>query len=346
MHISEILDQENLAKHIESRNISRRYNEDGYSILTYTQQVQYTNAWDNETLTCRGLTLDPDDRVQARPFVKFFNLGQYQDQPLPEEPFDVYEKVDGSLIIASRLPDGQTLLTTKGSFDSPQAVAAREIWLARHSDIEIPPGQTWCFEFIAPWNRIVVDYGKKEALVLLGCLDNITGAEVNGHWRGETVRTFDGISDFDVIERLMATLPSDEEGYVLKFRSGLRVKAKGHEYVRLHKIVTGVTARTIWECLANDSGLGEILERVPDEFFDWVTKIVWELNLAHATIEAEAQKKFDEVKGLPTRKDQALAIQDYEYKAIVFRLLDGRSTKEDIWKRLRPQAERPFKDEE
>src|SRR4051812_16526347 len=87
-------------------------------IYNYTPQTQYENHWTPETLACRGLILDVDGDVVARPFPKFFNWGTPQAEGLPlHEPFVVTEKFDGSLGILYML-DGQTFIASRGSFTS------------------------------------------------------------------------------------------------------------------------------------------------------------------------------------------------------------------------------------
>lgn len=87
-------------------------------IYNYTARAQYDNVWNAATLACRGLICDLAGKVVARPFPKFFNLDQVTT--LPDEPFEVYEKLDGSLGILYWL-DGQPCIATRGSFDGEQA---------------------------------------------------------------------------------------------------------------------------------------------------------------------------------------------------------------------------------
>lgn len=122
----------------------------------------------------------------------------------------------------------------------------------------------------------------------------------------------------------------------------MRAKAKGAEYLRLHKILTGVSAKTIWECLASGQGLTDILDHVPDEFYAWATKTADELRSTYAEVEAVAAARHSEIATLPSRKHQAIAIADFEHKAVVFRLLDGKPHTELIWKHIKPAADRPY----
>ena len=69
-------------------------------IYNYSQTAQYERVWNEVTLQCRGLILDGKGKIIARPFPKFFNLGETENQIIPPLPFEIYEKMDGSLGIS------------------------------------------------------------------------------------------------------------------------------------------------------------------------------------------------------------------------------------------------------
>jgi RNA ligase len=139
---------------------------------------------------------------------------------------------------------------------------------------------------------------------------------------------------------------ANKEGFVIRFESGLRVKAKFADYVRLHKLLTQCTARTIWEALRTDQPLDDLLERVPDEFFQWVKQTRQDLLRQFSIIEAQCQTVLPRVKDLPSRKEQAAIIMQEYYRSIIFLMLDGKDYHEAIWKLLYPPALRPFKMDE
>ena len=137
------------------------------TIWNYTEKVQYENLWDEVTLMCRGLVTDDTGDIVATPFQKFFNIEEGKFEPT--EKFEVYEKMDGSLGIVFWYR-GQWVVATRGSFTSDQANKAREILIKYNTDIMFRH-LTFCFEIIYPENRIVLDYGNDEKLVLLGTFD-------------------------------------------------------------------------------------------------------------------------------------------------------------------------------
>src|SRR5580704_11804053 len=100
------------------------------SIYTYTHKCQFDQHWTTETIRCRGLIVeDLTGRIVAMPFPKIFATsmhGKYDFAPkLPDEPFEVYEKVDGSLAIIYHYR-GKWHAASKGSFESDQARWAQD----------------------------------------------------------------------------------------------------------------------------------------------------------------------------------------------------------------------------
>ena len=72
------------------------------TIWNYSPKVQYEGLWDDITMQCRGLVTNSNGDVIARPFKKFFNYEEHKPEELPNEYFEVYEKMDGSLGIVFR----------------------------------------------------------------------------------------------------------------------------------------------------------------------------------------------------------------------------------------------------
>lgn len=321
-------------------------------IWNYTPKCQFDQAWDDVTMQARGLITTPEGEIVARPFKKFFNLDQHQGH-LPLEPFTVTAKADGSLGILYWLNDVPQI-ATRGSFTSEQAVKATEILHHKYCGIldSINPDYTYLFEIIYPDNRIVVDYGKLEELVLLAVIHTESGLEMDIH--GPTasgsfhdlfplVKHYDGIHD---LAQLQVIQEENAEGFVIRFQSGLRLKLKFAEYIRLHRLMTKVNARVIWDLLRTGQSFDELLERVPDEFYAWVRRTQNDLLTRFAAIEQQCQEVVNQVQNLPTRKEQAAVIMKTHYPGVTFAMLDQKNYQEAIWKQLYPEASRPFKIDE
>jgi hypothetical protein len=122
-------------------------------------------------------------------------------------------------------------------------------------------------------------------------------------------------------------------------------KIKADEYSRLHRLLTQCSNRTIWELLRTGKGVGEIVDRVPAEFAEWVNKTSDELLAARARVEAEARRLFEsagpEIRA--TRKNFALWATKQLNSSLLFGLLDGRDIGDSCWKLVEPKWFAPFR---
>src|SRR6185437_2532532 len=314
---------------------SQRHPEADLWIYNYTERTQYENHWTPETLACRGLILDAESRIVARPFPKFFNYGTPQAADLPVEPFTDTEKVDGSLGILYYL-DGEPCIATRGSFVSEQAVEGTR--MIREREVVRPINATVLFEIVYPGNRIVVDYGDQRDLILLAAICHQTGWDLTlPAYSGPVAERYDH-SDIDA---LAALEEPNREGFVIAFESGVRLKVKFAEYVRLHKIVTGVNARNVWEAMRDGDDLESLLVGVPDEIYDWITRTRDTIRDAYDAELQKAQAVF-EARPDTDRKGLAAYFQaSGANTAVLFKLLDGKSVRELIWKAIKPEPETP-----
>ncbi len=156
------------------------------------------------------------------------------------------------------------------------------------------------------------------------------------HEQFEIVKRYDALND---LQQLRALEEDNREGFVVKFKSGYRLKVKFTEYVRIHHIITRVSSINIWEYLKEGQELLPILERVPDEFYDWVKQTHARLLNDFALIESEAKSEF---KILATKKETALYYQTCKYPAILFKMMENRPYDHIILKMIRPKFEKPF----
>ena len=133
-------------------------------------------------------------------------------------------KMDGSLGILYWLND-RPFIATRGSFTSEQSQHATEVLYSRyqHAFDKLDRGAHDLFEIIYPQNRIVVDYGSMDDLVLLTVIDNETGNERIEDIGFPIVKKFDGIND---LQELKALEENNKEGFVVRFKDGFRVKMK------------------------------------------------------------------------------------------------------------------------
>lgn len=341
-----------IQSYVDERWISKqRHPMDPLLIWNYTQNTQFANKWDEYTSMCRGLITDPEGNVVQRCMPKFFNLGQGEEnqiENLPAEVPEVTVKMDGSLGIMYWASDGLAM-ATRGSFTSDQAQWATKYLRAR--EWALKPwrrGYSYLYEILFPSNRIVVNYGNREDLVLLAVINVADGSELDHVAEARRLGlSYAGKVAGSPTELLAQCqlLPADEEGFVCRYSNGKRIKLKGAEYVRLHRIVTQCSARRVWECLSEGTPLEVWLDRVPDELFQWARDTEKDLLSRFNGLKVAANIAWRSVQDLPTRKDQALALQKShkDVMNLAFSLMDGKPIDEAIWKRLRPAHELPYK---
>jgi RNA ligase len=401
LHLYDLLDPDEVQAEIDAGYVTRkRHPELPLSIYTYSRACQYENHWTPVTTRCRGLVVDDmDGRIIAHCLPKFFNHDQHGQghdfaPPLPDEPFEVFDKVDGSLGIVFHYA-GTWHVASKGSFISDQARWA-QAWLDdRPAAKYLASRCTYLAEIVYPENRIVVNNGDERTLVLLAVYDE-RGVEAPSSWYrgdwerlgGRVVRTWQSLPLTELARmarenrKLDGTdaTGTDAEGWVVRFTSGIRTKVKIAEYVRLHRRLTGTSARDVWRALGADlfgpdlapKSLGQVLgcsadeaqqlaalkgrafagllDGVPDEFDAWAHGVEADL---HARFD-DYLKRIDDAFGVAydtTGNRAAFAraaqqISDRTVRAGMFLQLDGKLVDTLIWKAIRPEASDPFRNDE
>lgn len=341
---ADVLDQSALTAAMRAGLVRlQRHPDRPYVVYNYTETCQYAGAWTPVTLACRGLVVDESTgMVLARPYPKFFNHNEPQAPRLrPDAPVTVTDKLDGSLGILYR--DGDELaVATRGSFASDQARHATRVLRERYADFTPPDGMTVLVEIVYPENRIVVDYAGLDDLVLLGAVEIATGRSHGPaavpDWPGPVVESFAYATPG---EALAAPPRTGREGLVLHLTdTDERVKIKYAEYVRLHRLVTGLTARSVWEVMVSGGDLDALTAPLPDEFHGWVRGVAAELTAAVDEQAAAVEAAFAAiVAGLPAgwgRREFAAQAARHEHRGALFLRLDGRDYRPGLWQQVRP----------
>jgi RNA ligase len=365
MKLNKLLNTELLIQHAHNHLVGcQRHPTLPLRIYNYTHEAAHNPIWGDGTIDyCRGLIVDDRDEIVSFPFKKFHNLNtigipetMYENLPKAMS-YHATEKVDGSLGIYYDDWDGGAI-ATRGSFTSPQAQFATK-WFKENI---IHPGHFWdrdetpLFEIIYPENRIVVDYGGWSGLVVLGIIDNNTGKErpwldVKARFYGK-MRIAKDYSGLDISDLMKMQIPN-EEGFVVTFSNGLKIKIKMDEYKRLHKIVTGMNPRAVWESLRDGKQLPN--QGLPSNFNQWLRS--WEYNLTtlHQATYWEAKHVYMDRPvndGKNDRYYRAACARYFQANAkpgiqgVLFAMLDGKDVAPYIWKLLEPRGDdKSFKTE-
>jgi T4 RnlA family RNA ligase len=355
MKILEKIDWNVLKSYVDnSLIIANKHPEYDIWILNYSPKVQSKKFWDLYTNSCRGLVIDVEGNILARPFQKFKNLEEYDSSEIDmSQEFDIFEKMDGSLIIVFYYtPQMKWIVASRGSFISEQCLEAQKMIDLNIYD-KLNKNFTYLFEILYKENRIVVDYGDRKELVLLTVINTKTGTELSYDlMTKEYSKYFTIVKKYEIkniknLYELKALEEENREGFVVRFKDGFRVKVKFAEYCRLHVILTNVSNLTIWEHLMNNYDFDSLLNRVPDEFYDWLKRTTKIIQTDFNEIERLALKEFVRiyyVNGITERRPFATEALKTEYRSILFKLYDKKNYDNIIWKQVRPVYSKPFKD--
>ena len=276
-------DQATLRPYLEQGLITEQRHplDENIRIYNYTHKVQHDpSLWDDVTTHCRGLVLDVQREVVVNACLrKFWNYEQHIQNGwgFPNEKPVITTKYDGwygSLLWFNNEP----WIATRGSFTSPGAQWAtawfREQYAAMPYDVQSywrNPYVTHIFEVIADVTRIVVQYGF-EGLVHLATIVKETDVSV---WPLHTPvgmrRVLEIAADDYAVLKNMNT--ENEEGFVLFFpKAQQRIKIKFPDYVRRHRLYTGLSVHALWEMFRDGMTLEDVSRDVPEEFVPWIAK--------------------------------------------------------------------------
>lgn len=303
-------------------------------IYNYTKQCIFDKSWNEATEKCRGLIVDGNYNIVARPFRKFYNYEELPDESvIPNTNFKVYDKLDGSLGIMYWWND-TPYIATRGSFESDQALHATEILHSKYKDLidKLDRNVTYLFEIIYPEDLHVVSYNGLDDIILLAAIETSTGKEYDlkdipyfNH-----TKTYDGIKDWRKMRDLFKY--DGQEGYVVKFDNGYRLKLKYEEYFKLHFLMTGLSESKIFDYLKNDK-IDDIKDAI--NLFDEEHKMIFNsyiekyqnwYNDIYTLCEEEYRDDFE------TQKDAAMYFKNCTYPAVLFGMRNGKNVDKIIWR--------------
>ena len=216
-------------------------------LLNYTQVAhnvlhQFPSGWTQPLRLCRGIVFSRRRRLIAIPFPKFFNDEEMEEtRNLPDLPFVATMKHDGHLGIIFEY-QGNIVVTTRGSFVSRTSRLANEEmmpaigtgWSSR-----FPKNLTVLVEIIHPETKVIVDYGTEKKFILIGAFNRSTLEDLDygklkklaQHLGLSLTETWSGNSLADLRNLVSDRRYNNQEGFVVRFENGFRVKLKNAGYV-------------------------------------------------------------------------------------------------------------------
>lgn len=281
---------------------------DGVECELFNYTVNLSTTFNNPLAKeFRGLVYI-NGKCAARPFPKFFNLGERPDvnwSAIDWENAEYYNKHDGSLAIPV-LINGKIRWKTQKTFYSDQAIAIQNFYDKNKNSLEaqynitqqVILGVTPLFEYVGPDNQIVIHY-KEENLIFLGNRDihsgRITMNQQNKNYSAD-------YSSYESEEGI--------EGYVVWDGNQL-VKLKSKWYLDRHKIFTEFNPKVVIEKTLDetvDDLIGYASQLGADEKVKMILAVSDETLKYKMEIEELIDEKYLKYKDIESQKDFAIAI--------------------------------------
>jgi len=238
-----------------------------FELFNYTQKCTTEQNWSEVTMEARGVVFQ-GEQVVCRPMRKFFNSHEPFGLKLLESatPNIALVKLDGTLINVWFDLQGEMHVSTRGSLSNEYIDGAWELIRSRGLEamLSLHKDVTWSFEYTYPQERFsmpsVIPH-KDERLTLLN-MRMRDGSELDAEIIPEFNQVMYGNKDYyynlsvssedsnliEQMEGLAKLLPWENEGWVLSEfdgNSNQRVKVKGSQYVTMHRVIHGMTPRSI-----------------------------------------------------------------------------------------------------
>lgn len=338
MKLFEYIDKETFEQCVTNEDIKIVYHPsvEGLRIINYTKKCNAQKHWNDTTLKCRGLIVDKDDNIIARPFEKFFNYEEHElydfimsheelDKLASDHRVEVYDKLDGSLGILYWIDD-VPFIATKGSFDSEQALHATHLLHTkyRHTWYKLLKSKTYLFEIIYPKDKHIVNYNNIDDIFLLAVISTNNYFEYQPEIFSDL---FPVVKKYHVADwRECRGIINDDtrEGFVIKI-GPVRVKMKYKEYWRLYSLKSGLTEKFIYQCLVNEdlSPVYEALKMFDEEQTIYYNDIIKKYSAKFAEITDKCIEEYRT--GFASDKEAAEYFNRCTYPGIMFAIYRGKT---------------------
>ena len=305
-------------------------------LYNYNKRAQQKDMWNEATCACRGLIMDAERNIVSRPFCRFLNHWDATPADIPDEPFTVTEKMDGSLGI-SYYYDGVWYIATRGSFDSRHVVRANQILHRKYASClkRMRPEYTYLFEIIYPENRIIVNYGDREELILLAVINTETGEEITDieDLTFSKLKTIEGCTSFDDVLKLNN---DHSEGVVVRFTGGSRLKVKFEKYKQQHSLMLSLTDTKVWKYLAHKRDMERLYTYVGEEYRSWVTATIEKIQSAYNALNETVMKEFNAFPPFNSQVEAENYLSGKEHADILLALFNDEPVEKLLWQCVKP----------
>jgi RNA ligase len=240
------------------------------SLWSYTDHCIQSSKWNQPvTVAARGLVLDEATRrVVATPFPKVFGFTNQRTLRCRDQPFRVFEKLDGSLITVW-FHEGRWRATGTTGFHTAETAWAQHV-LDRMDLSPLVPGSTYLFEAVGPQNRLVVCYDEPALVMLAAYAED--GVEVAHETVRElalrlglrTAREYRHATLCDILDDARMLRHTEAEGFIVRFASGFRAKVRADGYMWVRARARRIEPPDIWKAMLLGDDLEAMRQEIPD----------------------------------------------------------------------------------
>lgn len=333
-------------RHYLSKGVLRGQEKGDMLVCSYNELIMRKEKieWDETLLSCRGIRLKKDDGLIVNPCMrKGFNFSERLEtriENLPNEPFTVTEKLDGSMLTMGYGWDGAYHCTTKASWDNDYTqwgykylptMDEEDRWVTLVGEIFIPDD---------PMRRVTE---RQKGIHLITTFNSFTGEELSRSHVQFYAEKYGLYIVPEVYNQSLLDLArlmdsnKGTEGWVVKFQSGMRVKFKTCWYKAINYMLSHLNTpeqarETIKEYLIGNGGS-----------LDWISSWPEELQQEVGAVAADIIKTFEEkalyIEALAgayselSHKDFAIKFKDHENFHHMMSYRRGHSDwKDKLWK--------------
>lgn len=323
-------------------------------------QPEISAHWNKDNLIFRSSIWTKDGELVSAGFPKFFNYGEQVELSPP--PTDISNavlpaKIDGSLLIISKYK-GQIIMRTRGTFDAFVHENGNElVLLHRYPKLFEDTRDTWDYsiliEWVTPKNQIILKYPETD-FYLIGIVNHVDYSLDMQYGLDEYAKVIGmkrpAMYRFKALPDLLDTIKEAKgiEGLVIYTNNDQTLhKIKSIWYLALHRMKSLVGSfdkvYDVWESFGRPSSFDSFFHKmettfdfeIADQCKDHMNKIIDTAVQTDIKIN-DLRLALDQIKLLPTKKDQALAIQkDYkEWQTYLFLMLNGKSIDSKVYKKI------------
>lgn len=281
---------------------------------------------------CRGLILhDTTFKVMSLPFRRFFNLGEDVGQEFDWGAFDVFPKLDGTLISLWEPAPGVWEIATRGVADASGPVGDsgltyKELVLRTLIDMgftfesfcgRLVSGNSYHFELTAPEDQHVVRYPKRKLTLLnVRHLESLSDLPIQHARQIPFVERVFGLrSREELLDAANAMPAACGEGFVIRdyFGRRLKIKSEAHCFASKHRDRLSASRVSQFEIIiaGKDDDVYPLMPEYVQHSMDSVRDDI------HLLLEM-ARWSWRRTKHIESQKDFALAIKDVPYSALLF----------------------------